>query len=59
MEPKRNLTLDQIDLSDFEFWTRPYDEREGAFLTLRGGSVTEMRPRKLSSSNGGPAPNNT
>ena len=35
MEPKRSLTLDQIDLSDFEFWTRPYAEREGAFLTLR------------------------
>ena len=35
MEPSRSLTLDQIDLSDFEFWTRPYEEREGAFLTLR------------------------
>ena len=35
MEPSRTLTLDQIDLSDFEFWTRPYEEREGAFLTLR------------------------
>ena len=35
MEPSQSLTLDQIDLSDFEFWTRPYEEREGAFLTLR------------------------
>ena len=35
MEPSRSLTLDEIDLSDFEFWTRPYEEREGAFLTLR------------------------
>jgi cytochrome P450 len=35
MEPSRTLTVDQIDLSDFEFWTRPYEEREGAFLTLR------------------------
>ena len=35
MEPSRRLTLDQIDLSDLEFWTRPYEEREGAFLTLR------------------------
>ena len=35
MEPSRTLTLDEIDLSDFEFWTRPYEEREGAFLTLR------------------------
>ena len=35
MEPKRSLTLDEIDLSDFEFWSRPLEEREGAFLTLR------------------------
>jgi len=35
MEPKRSLTLDEIDLSAIEFWTRPYEEREGAFLTLR------------------------
>ena len=27
--------LDEIDLSDTEFWARPWDEREGAFLTLR------------------------
>ena len=35
MEPTRSLTLDEIDLSDFEFWSRPLEEREGAFLTLR------------------------
>ncbi|MEO7572970.1 MAG: cytochrome P450 [Acidimicrobiales bacterium] len=35
MEPKRSLTLDEIDLSDPGFWGRPLDEREGAFLTLR------------------------
>jgi cytochrome P450 len=35
MEPSRRLTLDEIDLSDLSFWTRPYEEREGAFLTLR------------------------
>ncbi len=29
------LALDDIDLSDFEFWQRPLDEREGAFRTLR------------------------
>ncbi len=29
------LALDEIDLSDVEFWTRPLAEREGAFLTLR------------------------
>jgi cytochrome P450 len=33
------LTLDEIDLSDVEFWARPLDEREGAFATLR-----EQRP---------------
>jgi methyl-branched lipid omega-hydroxylase len=27
--------LDAIDLSDMEFWARPWEEREGAFLTLR------------------------
>ncbi len=36
MEPKRTLTVEQIDLSDVNgFWTLPIDEREGAFLTLR------------------------
>ena len=35
MLPRQNLTVDQIDLSDLEFWARPLDEREGAFLTLR------------------------
>ena len=29
------LALDDIDLSDIEFWARPWDEREGAFATLR------------------------
>lgn len=29
------LSVDQIDLSDLEFWARPYEEREGAFKTLR------------------------
>jgi cytochrome P450 len=35
MEPRRSLTLDEIDLSDALFWSRPLEEREGAFLTLR------------------------
>lgn len=35
MKPREVLDVDQIDLSDLEFWTRPWDEREGAFLTLR------------------------
>jgi cytochrome P450 len=35
VQPREVLTLDQIDLSDIEFWARPWDEREGAFQTLR------------------------
>ena len=35
MEPRETLTVDQIDLSDIEFWARPWEEREGAFQTLR------------------------
>ena len=35
MQPRAVLSVDQIDLSDIEFWARPWDEREGAFQTLR------------------------
>ena len=35
MEPTHALSVDEIDPSDIEFWARPLDEREGAFLTLR------------------------
>ncbi|MGP0029697.1 MAG: cytochrome P450 [Acidimicrobiales bacterium] len=35
MLPRDVLTLDQIDLSDAEFWARPWEEREGAFQRLR------------------------
>ena len=35
MEPREVLTLDQINLSDMEFWAKPWDEREGAFALLR------------------------
>ena len=35
MEPKQNLAVDEINLSDFEFWSLPPAEREGAFKTLR------------------------
>jgi cytochrome P450 len=35
MEPRAVLAVDDIDLSDIEFWARPWDEREGAFQTLR------------------------
>ena len=34
-EPLSVLAPDEIDLSDIEFWKRPYSEREGAFATLR------------------------
>jgi cytochrome P450 len=35
VEPSEVLSLDQIDLSDIEFWARPWEEREGAFSLLR------------------------
>jgi methyl-branched lipid omega-hydroxylase len=35
MEPNMTWTVDSIDLSDMEFWRRPWAERESAFATLR------------------------
>src|SRR5580658_9972434 len=35
MAVERVLDLDEIDLSDLEFWERPWSEREGAFQLLR------------------------
>ena len=35
MQPHAVLSVDEIDLSDTEFWARPWEEREGAFQTLR------------------------
>lgn len=35
MIPEQVLSIDQIDLSDLEFWERPWTEREGAFQLLR------------------------
>ena len=35
VEPRQVLSAEEIDLADREFWGRPWDEREGAFLTLR------------------------
>jgi methyl-branched lipid omega-hydroxylase len=35
MQPRAVLAADEIDLSDAEFWARPWEEREGAFQTLR------------------------
>ena len=39
MQPTQSLALDEINLSDIEFWSLPRDVREGAFKTLR-----EQRP---------------
>ncbi len=35
MQPERTLALDEIRLSEPDFWMRPLAEREGAFATLR------------------------
>jgi len=35
MEPSATWDVDSIDLSDMEFWRRPWAEREDAFATLR------------------------
>jgi cytochrome P450 len=35
MEPNVTWTVDSINLSDLEFWRRPWAEREAAFKTLR------------------------
>ena len=35
MQPRCVLAVDQIQLSNPEFWMRPLEEREGAFATLR------------------------
>jgi len=34
-EPRSDLAVDEIDLSDQAFWALPEEEREGAFATLR------------------------
>ena len=35
MEPDRSLSVDEIQLSEIEFWAQPLEVREGAFATLR------------------------
>jgi cytochrome P450 len=35
VEPQQTLSVDDIDLSDLEFWALPEEVREGAFKTLR------------------------
>jgi cytochrome P450 len=56
MEPRRTLTLDEIDLSDSIFWSRPRDEREGAFLTLREEDPIRFFKEPIVSENFPPGP---
>ncbi len=35
VQPREVLSVDEIDLTDVEFWALPWEEREGAFQTLR------------------------
>ena len=35
IEPKLPASVDDVDLSNIEFWTAPIEEREGAFALLR------------------------
>ncbi len=35
MKIEKTLSVDEIDLSDPQFWARPIEEREGAFAVLR------------------------
>lgn len=35
MTTRQTLSVDEIDLSDLEFWAAPWSEREAAFKTLR------------------------
>ena len=53
VEPREVLTPDEIDLSDTEFWARPWDEREGAFRRFRRNGPwpspkNPRSPRRLS-----------
>ena len=41
MQP-RIKKLEDIDLSDLEFWMAPIEDREGAFLTLRNDLDSDM-----------------
>jgi len=35
VQPVEKYSVDELDLSDFEFWALPHEVREGAFKTLR------------------------
>jgi cytochrome P450 len=56
MEPRRTLTLDEIDLSDALFWSRSPEEREGAFLTLREEDPIRFFKEPIVSENFPPGP---
>ena len=47
MKPVHALSLDQINLSDIDFWTRPLAEREGAFATLRAENPLPFFPEPV------------
>ena len=47
MKPVHALSLDQINLSDIDFWTRPLAEREGAFATLRAKDPLPFFPEPV------------
>jgi cytochrome P450 len=51
MTPKAVLSVDQIELGNLDFWKRPLEEREGAFLTLR-----RERPVSFHKEFAGPVP---
>ena len=44
MTPNPVLAVDDINLSDFAFWARPLEEREGAFATLRAERPVSFQP---------------
>ena len=48
MNIERVLKVEEIDLSDPEFWARPLEEREGAFSVLRAESpIPFVRERQI------------
>ena len=50
MQIEKVLTVDEIDLADPGFWSRPLEEREGAFAVLRAERpVPFMREREIPS----------
>ena len=46
MEIRKVLRPEEIDLVDPVFWTRPLEEREGAFATLREEAPIRFQPER-------------